>query len=373
VSDESAKNPPTSEKPGSEKPAWMYVVAWFVAGFSMVLFNKQILSNSEFFYPFFLTSCHNLFGTIAFRILYYTNPDLFPAVRDNAVTMGMIKRYLLPVTLLFAVALVAGNAAYNYISLAYIQMLKSITPVPIFIVACLTGRETPTTFQFALVVVICLGVFVASVGELKFTWIGFGLQTGAMLCDVGRITLTDQIFFQTKLDPLSVVFYNSPLAFIWLGLGFLVFESHRMDVSKLTPSFCAVLLANALMAVFVNLSGIFLIKRTSAMVIALAGLLKDIILVVSSWAIFGAPISQMQMIGYTITVAGLMVYKEYKRNPATVMNQLNGLRVALSTCNASEMCVLCMPNRAANISSGKSEDGSNVSLITEKDTGKSDV
>lgn len=51
------------------------------------------------------------------------------------------------------------------------------------------------------------------------------------------------------------------------------------------------------------------IGKTSAVVLTMAGVLKDILLVVASMAIFGDPVSGQQYFGYGIALVGLTYYK----------------------------------------------------------------
>ena len=69
-----------------------------------------------------------------------------------------------------------GNSAYKFISLAYIQMLKSLTPVPTLLLAFLVGREQASLVLVAIVVTVTAGTAMASIGELNFSMIGFVLQ-----------------------------------------------------------------------------------------------------------------------------------------------------------------------------------------------------
>jgi len=52
-----------------------------------------------------------------------------------------------------------------------------------------------------------------------------------------------------------------------------------------------------------------LIGRTSALVLTLSGVLKDILLVIASMVIFGDPVSPLQAFGYSIALGGLVYYK----------------------------------------------------------------
>jgi hypothetical protein len=51
------------------------------------------------------------------------------------------------------------------------------------------------------------------------------------------------------------------------------------------------------------------IGKTSAVVLTLSGVLKDILLVMASMSIFGDPVTPLQMFGYSIALGGLLYYK----------------------------------------------------------------
>jgi hypothetical protein len=51
------------------------------------------------------------------------------------------------------------------------------------------------------------------------------------------------------------------------------------------------------------------IGKTSALVLTLSGVLKDILLVIASMVIFKDPVSGLQAFGYSIALVGLMYYK----------------------------------------------------------------
>jgi hypothetical protein len=51
------------------------------------------------------------------------------------------------------------------------------------------------------------------------------------------------------------------------------------------------------------------IGRTSALVLTLSGVLKDILLVLASMVVFGDPVSGLQAFGYSIALGGLTYYK----------------------------------------------------------------
>ena len=56
-----------------------------------------------------------------------------------------------------------------------------------------------------------------------------------------------------------------------------------------------------------------MISNATGMIMSIAGLAKDIIVVVTSSMFFHAPVTAVQYGGYGITIAGMFIYKEYKQ------------------------------------------------------------
>jgi hypothetical protein len=65
-----------------------------------------------------------------------------------------------------------------------------------------------------------------------------------------------------------------------------------------------------------------LISHTSALVLTLSGILKDILLVFLSVLYLGSPVTPLQYGGYAWTLLGLNLHKEYKKNPDAFISQL---------------------------------------------------
>lgn len=55
-------------------------------------------------------------------------------------------------------------------------MVKAVTPVPLLLLNFMAGREKPSLLQLCIVLLVSLGVAMASVGELNFSTIGFAIQ-----------------------------------------------------------------------------------------------------------------------------------------------------------------------------------------------------
>jgi len=74
------------------------------------------------------------------------------------------------------------------------------------------------------------------------------------------------------------------------------------------------LVINCAMAVVLNILVATVIKKTSAVVFTLGGIVKDMGVVAASALMFTTPITRMMMCGYLVSVWGICMYKIYKDN-----------------------------------------------------------
>lgn len=65
----------------------------------------------------------------------------------------------------FATSLILSNKSYIYLSVSYIQMLKAFTPVAVLIFSFCSGLEKTSWLELYIVLIICVGVALTSVGE----------------------------------------------------------------------------------------------------------------------------------------------------------------------------------------------------------------
>jgi len=298
---------------------------------TMILFNKAVLDQMKFPFPMFLTTWHMVFATIMTQILSKTT-NMLPGVREKKVDFKVLRTQILPVSICFAVSLVLSNKSYIYLSVSYIQMLKAFTPVAVLIFSFFSGLEKTSVMELYIVGIICVGVALTSVGETFFSWTGFTFQSLAIIAESSRLVLTNLLMRQLKLDPLSSLYYIAPMSALFIFLPCLYFEAVDLPLERMyTSEFVATMLVNAVVAFTLNVAVVLLISNTSALVLTLAGIIKDILLVLLSVTVLGAPVTPIQYAGYSVALLGLNMHKEYKKNP----ERIGQLISYLLTCGAS--------------------------------------
>jgi len=304
---------PASEKPAAPSndlhPA-VYIATWISLSSSIIIFNKWILDTAGFRFPIVLTTWHLAFATLMTQIL-----ARFTTVLDSRkkvpMTGKIYLRAIVPIGLMFSLSLICGNLTYLYLSVSFIQMLKATTPVAVLIASWIFGVAPVNLKTLGNVSFIVIGVMIASYGELQFVLIGFLYQLGGIVFEATRLVMVQRLLSSAefKMDPLVSLYYFAPACAIMNGLVSLFVEIPRMTLQDVANVGYFTLLVNAMIAFLLNVSVVFLIGKTSSLVMTLSGVLKDILLVLASMLIFQDPVSPLQFFGYSIALGGLVYYK----------------------------------------------------------------
>ncbi|KAI1656156.1 TPT-domain-containing protein [Daldinia decipiens] len=304
---------PEADKPQPPKPAIhpaFYVAVWISLSSSVILFNKWILDTLEFRYPVILTTYHLTFATIATQLMArYTT--LLDGRKSVKMTGRVYLRAIVPIGVFFSLSLICGNLTYLYLSVAFIQMIKATTPVAVLLSSWAMGLAPPNLKQLLNVSAIVVGVMIASFGEIRFVWIGFFYQLGGLMFEAIRLNLVQALLSSAeyKMDPLVSLYYFAPICAAMNGAVALIWEIPKVSIAEVYHVGLFTFFLNGLCAFLLNVSVVFLIGKTSAVIMTLCGVLKDVMLVLASMLIWGTPVSGLQAFGYTIALGGMVYYK----------------------------------------------------------------
>jgi drug/metabolite transporter (DMT)-like permease len=304
---------PASEKAAPSAPSLhpvFYVVTWIGFSSSVILFNKWLLDTLNFRYPVILTTYHLTFATVVTQALAH-----FTTVLDGRkkvkMTGRVYMRAVVPIGVFFSLSLICGNVTYLYLSVAFIQMLKATTPVAVLLSGWALGISKPNLKQFLNVSAIVVGVIVASMGEIHFVLVGVLYQLGGVIFEALRLTMVQRLLSSAdfKMDPLVSLYYFAPICAVMNGMVALIWEVPNCSMQDVYNVGYFTFFLNGLCAFMLNVSVVFLIGKTSAVVLTICGVLKDIMLVAASMMIWGTPVTPLQFFGYSIALGGMVYYK----------------------------------------------------------------
>ncbi|RDW74372.1 uncharacterized protein DSM5745_07034 [Aspergillus mulundensis] len=156
-----------------------------------ILFNKWILESTPF--PILLTTWHLTFATLATQLLFRTpflsRPLHLPSRKSINMTPPLYMAKIAPIGLLYSGSLVTSNMAYLYLNVGFIQMLKASGPVITLLTSAAYGVTSLTASKLANVALITGSVGLTVVSEIRFSWVGVGVQGVSLVCDAARLVL----------------------------------------------------------------------------------------------------------------------------------------------------------------------------------------
>ena len=293
------------------------VALWIVLSATVIVFNKYILTTYGFPYPIALTMMHMGFCSAVAFVLVRVVRVVPPSEGMTRETYG---KRVAPIAGLFAVSLWASNTAYVYLSVAYIQMLKALSPVTVYGIGCAIGLERYSRGRLANMLVVTVGVMIASYGELNFNMYGFCVQMLAVVVEACRIVSVQIVLGKAnlKLNSITTLYYVSPASFVFLLVPFALLEmpkiAYGLEITHSVHYSAGIMLANATCAFLLNAALYLLIGRTSALTLNVSGVIKDMFLIGISAAIFESPVSATQLVGSLVAFSGVCYYNYSKLN-----------------------------------------------------------
>ncbi|KAL8942640.1 MAG: hypothetical protein Q9216_001553 [Gyalolechia sp. 2 TL-2023] len=183
-------------------------------------------------------------------------------------------------------------------------------PIAVFLALCSLRLSTFTFRTTCNLLVIACGIILASVGEIKFQVNGFMYQMGAIVFEAYRLALTQKILSDEKykMDPLVSLYYFAPCSAGMIAAMGVLGEWRTIRWETLGEVGWWVWLANGIVAMGLNVAGVFLIGKTSSLVLTLCGVLKNIFIIGASMVVWDTVVTPMQIMGNGIAMAGLVQY-----------------------------------------------------------------
>ncbi|KAJ3284807.1 hypothetical protein HK104_009761, partial [Borealophlyctis nickersoniae] len=293
----------------------VYIAIWFIFSTSLIFTNRAILIDLAFGYPITLTSYHLLLATLATRCLRVST-RLLDGVAQVERKMGWRKwaACVLPIGILFSLSLALSNYAYMYITVAFIQILKSATPVAILLASWAFRTEKPDGKVFLNVFIISLGVAIASYGEIQFVFTGFLLMALAVAFESVRLVMVQRLLKSDdiQMDALVSLYYFAPVCAFFNLITAAMWEFPRLTYEQVANVGVMTFVANGILSFGLNVAAVSVVKQTSTLVLGLAGVVKDIMIVCVAIIAYHTPMTLTQAVGYMIALGGLVYYKTKK-------------------------------------------------------------
>ncbi|TVU18114.1 hypothetical protein EJB05_34187, partial [Eragrostis curvula] len=311
---------------GSTKPAGSgrlftagLVAAWYASNIGVLLLNKYLLSVYGFRFPVFLTACHMSACALLSCLAHAASPSSSSTTRAaGARSRGQLARVAV-LGAVFCASVVAGNVSLRYLPVSFNQAVGATTPFFTAVLAYAVAARTEACATYAALLPVVAGVVIATGGEPSFHLFGFIMCVGAAAGRALKTVLQGILLSseEEKMNSMDLLRYMAPVAVALLVPATLIMERDALGVvvslAREDPSFIWILICNSSLAYFVNLTNFLVTKHTSPLTLQVLGNAKGAVAVVVSILIFRNPVTVVGMLGYGITVAGVVLYGEAKK------------------------------------------------------------
>lgn len=281
----------------------------------MIETNKWLMLEEHYPFPVMLTLHHMIAATVFTNCLRLFYPAAFPALQKLDVSWSFLAKFV-PLGCMFASSIVCSNAAYQYLSVPLLQIMKQCNIVVIYTLSVFCGLDSLTRCSIVLLLVILAGTTMAVAGEIHFNIIGFILQLGSSWSEAGKVVTQGLLMAgSTKLDPLTLVFFMAPASLLANIVPFCVMEGPQ--AAQIITQFSAhfpVIFLNASTAVALNVVVAMCIRYFSPTGYLVMGLIKDIVIISTSPLFLGETLTPQQVCGLLIGLCGVGAYSLYRQN-----------------------------------------------------------
>ncbi|GAU13433.1 hypothetical protein TSUD_127290 [Trifolium subterraneum] len=179
-------------------------------------------------------------------------------------------------------AITNGNISLRYLPVSFNQAIGATTPFFTAIFAYLMTLKREGWLTYMALVPVVTGVMIAS-----------------------------------GLNSMNLLMYMAPVAVAFLLPASIIMEENVLGITiqlaREDSTIVWLLLFNSALAYFVNLTNFLVTKHTSALTLQVLGNAKGAVAVVISILIFRNPVSITGMLGYSLTVIGVILYSEAKK------------------------------------------------------------
>ena len=300
------------------------ITIWITLSSSIILSNKYIIHELQFPVVTLVTlhQATTLFLSEVWCKIQETNRPKID-FKENIQSFFVV-------AVLFAVNLGFSNAAYIYLNVALIQMIKAITPVFVLLASFAFGIEKFTIQINTIIVLIVAGVCTSSIHDIEFgskhSTIGYVLQGTAIVAEAVRLSVAKILLNSYNISPvasLTMIGRNALpiLLVVWCGTDMMDLFNSNFEVFGRVNIF--ILIANCSIAFLLNCASMLLIEMTSPLTLNVCGIAKDFILVAWSVLISHNVINSIQYLGFMISSMGVALYVRYKHRQSAAAKEVN--------------------------------------------------
>ena len=312
-------NTEAMKKPRSEADVrWMYyakalsfLLAWSLVSGLIIILNNWILHYDHFPFPITLSASGPLFSWLVAATLVACGHTKL----ERRTTFTLWLRNIFPIGFFTAITYATGNELYMFLSVSFIQMMKSLSPIVVMFLLVLFRLDVLTREKLAGVLIMSVGMIIACFDEPTFSMWGIGLMVVGEMAEAMRMVFFQHLLGSQQFGLIEGLFYTCPANFFFLCIGIAIFE----EKSLTEPENYGRVVNNPLPYIVVSCMGFGVILTTlgviqtcGSLTFKAAGQVRNVGIVFVSICTFGDRVTGQQTVGYAINLVGFAIYQYVK-------------------------------------------------------------
>ncbi|EFJ43115.1 hypothetical protein VOLCADRAFT_106985 [Volvox carteri f. nagariensis] len=318
--------------------ALTYGIMNVISASGIVFANKAVFQTYGFHFTYALTWIHTVFTLVGMRV--FAAAGMFPV-------KPISQRRLVPLAAAYVAYIVLCNLSLKVNTVGFYQVMKIAVAPTVIGLELVMFRRVPPLRIVASVMVVCLGIGVATVTDTQMVsnLVGIAVGVGATI-----MTALYQIWAgskqrELKASSMQLLHAYTPQATLMLGIlvplcepmGWAVMAApvpapggadgaaallppslppQRPPGTLLayhyTPIAVAAILISAVLGLLVSLSTFLVIGATSSLTYNVVGHLKTVIILTGGCLLFGDSMPAKKLLGVCIAMGGIAWYTQQK-------------------------------------------------------------
>lgn len=322
---------------------WIFFsfVFYCTAGPATIFLNQYLLTSVHFPYPAALsvlgTSTSSIVAWICIAL------GIVNANHLQDVTPCFYATRIAPIGCALAGTLTTGNNAYLHLSIAFIQILKSLSPVILLSLLWLLRIEKPRAILGVAVGIIVIGMMTATQGELRMTWIGVILMLLSEFFDSIKAINMQILLSDKNFDSFESLAVFGPAAIVSLLIVSYCTEDYARAIAVVKAHPLLFFIAS-ISGLGVNLATNMYIKATSALTLRITSIARNLAIVFFAAAFRrDSPVTPLEASGYLVSLTGVALYNHARSHTDATLEllakKLNALLGAI--CHSANRRLTC--------------------------------
>lgn len=277
---------------------------------AIVLANKHVLTQTKLNFPIALVTLGQGFTGLCL-FLHFRVLGTGTLRHSGEMTLRFYLSHMGVVGMCLAGAISMGTASYMYLSLPLIQAMKAGTPGLVHSALHLTGVQKSTAKETVCVLLMACGALTTLTGELKGGSFGVALMLGSKVCECGRLVLTQKLLKNLELPAMESLYYMAPITASWTFLACAILEGPRIIRERSWETLWRdpwLVLAAMVLGFGINVSQMFVIKLSNAVIMKLVGVTSNIGLVLYGTLSLHEVFATQQIVGYSTMLVAFACY-----------------------------------------------------------------